>query len=154
MRFVINANFFQFWFCMTSCRFLTIFSDFHWFQFLFYMPYFILLWNRWQSTDDGISYVLYFQQGHRRETLNEVYWLMSFFESASLIEGQVLSNWLIGNNVEKTISSPSTVAVYLAIIGIIYISKGWSEVPLGSVKEYKTSFHTHIFGGNNNFSIC
>lgn len=97
---------------------------------------------------------MYFQQQYRRDTLNEVYWLMSFFESASLIEGQVLSNWLIGNNVEKSITSPSTAAVLLAIIGIIYITKGWSEVPRRtSVKEYKMSFHTHIFGGMSD-TLC
>lgn len=92
--------------------------------------------------------ILYIQQGHRRDTLNEVFWLMSFFESVSLIEGQVLSNWLIGNNIEKNISSPSIVAVILAMIGIICIAKGWLEVSQKATpKEYKMSLQIHIIRG-------
>ncbi|XP_062101848.1 uncharacterized protein LOC133808329 [Humulus lupulus] len=87
------------------------------------------------------------KQGHRRDTLNETFWLMSFFESASLIGSQILSNWLIDNNLEKNILSPSTVAVVVAMIGIICITEGWAEAPLtATFKEYKISFSTCIIG--------
>lgn len=87
------------------------------------------------------------KQGHRRDTLNDIFWLMSFFEAASIIQSQVLSNWLIGDNVEQNISSPHMATVFFAMLGIICISKIWAEVPQKTVfKEYKVSFQTHIFG--------
>ncbi|KAM6591271.1 hypothetical protein CsatA_013876 [Cannabis sativa] len=87
------------------------------------------------------------KQGHRRDALNETFWLMSFFESASLIGSQILSNWLIDNNVERNLRSPSTVAVVVAMMCIVYITKGWAEVPqTAAFKEYKISFSTYILG--------
>lgn len=75
---------------------------------------------------------------------------MSFFEAASIIQSQVLSNWLIGDNVEQNISSPHMATVFFAMLGIICISKIWAEVPQKTVfKEYKVSFQTHIFGGKS-----
>lgn len=74
---------------------------------------------------------------------------MVFFESGSLIGSQMLSNWLIGNNVEKNILSPSMAAVLIAIVGIIYIAKGWTEIPQTTTfNEYKMSCYAYIFGGN------
>ncbi|KAL5556837.1 hypothetical protein UlMin_039073 [Ulmus minor] len=87
------------------------------------------------------------KQGHRQDTLSDTFWLMSFFESASLIGSQVLSNWLVGNDVEKKLLSPSFAAIFFAIIGIICITKGWAEVPqTATFKEYKMSFYAYIFG--------
>ncbi|GMN34423.1 hypothetical protein TIFTF001_004665 [Ficus carica] len=93
------------------------------------------------------------KQGHRRDTLNDIFWLMSFYEAACLLQGQALSNWLIGDNVEKNISSPSMAAVFFAMLGIICIAKIWAEVPQKtSFKEYKMSFQTYIFGGTKHLS--
>lgn len=90
------------------------------------------------------------QEGYRRDTLNETFWLMSFFECASLIGSQVLSNWLLGNNVERDISSPSTAAFFFAMMAIVCIAKGWEEVPhKAAFKEYKMSFSTYILGGKS-----
>lgn len=73
---------------------------------------------------------------------------MSFFEAASLIGSQMLSNWLIGNNVEMNISSATMAALLLAVIGIIYIAKGWTEVPeTATLKEYKMTIYAYVFGG-------
>ncbi|KAK0605173.1 hypothetical protein LWI29_023726 [Acer saccharum] len=86
------------------------------------------------------------KQGHRQDTLSDTFWLMAFFESASLIGSQVLANWLVGSNVEKGIASPYTASVFLAIIGIIFITRGWTENSTLTFKEYRTSFKTCIFG--------
>ncbi|PON66719.1 Molybdate-anion transporter [Parasponia andersonii] len=108
--------------------------------------------NGYSSTHEDILCVFFiiifiFQQGHRQDTLNETFWLMSYFESASLIGSQVLSNWLIGNNVGKNISSPSMAAFFFAIIAIVCITKRWAEVPqTASFKEYRTSFSAYILG--------
>lgn len=85
--------------------------------------------------------------------LSETFWLMSFFESASLIGSQVLSNWLIGNNVDKNMASHSTAAIFLAIIALVCLLRGWTETPQKvALKEYRASFSKYVFGGKS--CIC
>ncbi|XVF17558.1 hypothetical protein REPUB_Repub10bG0133700 [Reevesia pubescens] len=87
------------------------------------------------------------KQGHRQDILNETFWLMTFFESASLIGSQVIGNWLVGSNLEKGISSPSTAAILLGIVGIICMSRYYDGTPLMmTFKDYKVSFYTYILG--------
>ncbi|CAL8164742.1 unnamed protein product [Prunus armeniaca] len=87
------------------------------------------------------------EQGHRQDMLSETFWLMSFFESASLIGSQVLSNWLIGNNVDKNMASHSTAAIFLATIAVVCLLRGWTETPQKvALKEYRASFSTYVFG--------
>lgn len=82
--------------------------------------------------------------------MNETFWLMSFFESISLIGSQMLANWLIGKNVEKNITSSFQAAVLFAVVGLICVSRGWTEIPRTTTfKEYKNSFCAHIFGGKS-----
>ncbi|CAK9144018.1 unnamed protein product [Ilex paraguariensis] len=81
--------------------------------------------------------------GYRQDTLNDVFWLMTFSESASFIGSQVLGNWLVGRHVVF----PSSAALFLAIISVIYITQAWKEAPrTAEWKDYKTSFYVHIFG--------
>ncbi|PWA65452.1 Major facilitator superfamily domain, general substrate transporter [Artemisia annua] len=62
--------------------------------------------------------------GHRLDSLNEMFWLMTFLESASLIGSQVLANWLISSNdIHKNMVSPSTATAILALLCIIYIAR-------------------------------
>ncbi|PWA72695.1 Major facilitator superfamily domain, general substrate transporter [Artemisia annua] len=62
--------------------------------------------------------------GHRLDSLNEMFWLMTFLESASLIGIQVLANWLISSNdIHKNMVSPSTATAILALLCIIYIAR-------------------------------
>lgn len=87
------------------------------------------------------------KQGHRQDTLNDIFWLMTFFESACLIGSQVVANWLIGGNVKRNISTPSTASILLAMLGIICISRGWSEAPKATgFKDYRMSLYNYIFG--------
>ncbi|KAL3620432.1 hypothetical protein CASFOL_035344 [Castilleja foliolosa] len=37
--------------------------------------------------------------GQRQDSLNDMFWLMTFFESASFIGGQMLANYLIDCNI-------------------------------------------------------
>ncbi|PWA73218.1 Major facilitator superfamily domain, general substrate transporter [Artemisia annua] len=62
--------------------------------------------------------------GHRLDSLNEMFWLMTFLESASLIGSQVLANWLISSNdIHKNMVSPSTATAILALLCIIYCTR-------------------------------
>ncbi|KAI7751775.1 hypothetical protein M8C21_012742 [Ambrosia artemisiifolia] len=83
--------------------------------------------------------------GHRLDSLNEMFWLMTFFESASLIGSQVLANWLVGNDFEKNMFSPSTVTALLAVVSMISIAREWRESPPATFKDYRLSLNTHIF---------
>ncbi|KAF5961067.1 hypothetical protein HYC85_002276 [Camellia sinensis] len=66
--------------------------------------------------------------GHRQDSLNDMFWIMAFTESASFMGSQVIANWLIPSNVETSVLSPSTAAVLLAILSIIFVTHGWKEV--------------------------
>uniref|UniRef100_A0A2P2QLS5 Molybdate-anion transporter-like n=1 Tax=Rhizophora mucronata TaxID=61149 RepID=A0A2P2QLS5_RHIMU len=84
------------------------------------------------------------KQGHRQDALNDMFWLMTFIESATLIGSQVLSNWLVGNNLENGIASSSTATIILAMIGFILVSEGWKGSPqTAAAKEHKVSY-AHI----------
>ncbi|KDO78992.1 hypothetical protein CISIN_1g013096mg [Citrus sinensis] len=86
------------------------------------------------------------KQGQRQDILSDTFWLMTFFESAALIGGQVLANWLVGIDVKKGVVPSSTASVFLSILGIICVSRGWTENPKMAFDDYRTSFFTYIFG--------
>lgn len=87
------------------------------------------------------------KEGHRKDTVSETFWLMTFFETASFIGSQVLANWLVGSDVETNIASLSFAAKFLAVVGICYICRGWTEnPPEATLKDYWMSFRAYIFG--------
>ncbi|KAL1316181.1 hypothetical protein HN51_068405 [Arachis hypogaea] len=86
------------------------------------------------------------KQGHRQDSLNDTFWLMTFFESAWLIASQMFANWLIGNSTDKNIA-PSSTIIILATICFTFVTRGWTETPgAGTFKEYSRSFYAYIFG--------
>ncbi|KAE8686040.1 prolyl 4-hydroxylase subunit alpha-1 [Hibiscus syriacus] len=85
--------------------------------------------------------------GHRQDVLNETFWLMIFFESASLIGSQAIGNWMVGGNLEKGIGSPSIAATLLAIVGIICMYRDHDGTPKTmTFKDYRMSFYAFILG--------
>ncbi|CAK9186284.1 unnamed protein product [Ilex paraguariensis] len=85
--------------------------------------------------------------GLRQDTLNDMFWLMTFAEATSFIGSQVLANWLVGSDAEKLMVFPSTAAMLLALFSIIYVTQRWKEYPrTATFKDYRTSFCTYIFG--------
>lgn len=84
--------------------------------------------------------------GQRQDTLNDMFWLMTFVESASFICSQFLGNWLIQGNRDKSILSPHNAAMVLAIICSLHAARGFKENPrTASFSDYWTSFQTRIF---------
>nr|XP_009780165.1 PREDICTED: molybdate-anion transporter-like isoform X2 [Nicotiana sylvestris] len=83
--------------------------------------------------------------GQRQDLMNDMFWLMTFAESASFIGSQVLGNWLIGGNGKRSMLSPSGAVVVLAFIALIHVSRRWKEDPKStSLKDYHSKFHTYI----------
>ncbi|XP_022977334.1 molybdate-anion transporter-like isoform X2 [Cucurbita maxima] len=86
------------------------------------------------------------KQGQRQDMLSDTFWLMTVFESVSLIGNQMLVNSLVGDNVKINMFSPSTVAVFLALICLTFVTKGWTEASQRiELEDYRTSFSAYIF---------
>ncbi|XP_073296302.1 uncharacterized protein [Primulina huaijiensis] len=84
--------------------------------------------------------------GQRQDSLNHMFWLMTFFESASFIGSQVLGNYLVDGDVNKNIKSMWKVSVVLVVVAIIYVTRGWKEAPKRTLfKDYTIVFHRHVF---------
>ncbi|CAI9763356.1 unnamed protein product [Fraxinus pennsylvanica] len=83
--------------------------------------------------------------GQRQDALNDMFWLMTFFESASFIGSQVLGNWLIDSNVNKNIASIGNAAIVITVIAITYVTRGWKEAPqAASFKDYRILFYKNV----------
>lgn len=88
------------------------------------------------------------QLGHRQDTLNDTFWLMTFTESVSFVGSQMMANWLVHRGMETSVISPSTAAVLLAILSIFFVTRVSKEVPQASTfKDYGRDFTACIFGG-------
>lgn len=85
------------------------------------------------------------KHGQRQDSLNDMFWLMTFVESASFIGSQVLGNYLVDGNVNKNITSIWNITVVLAVIALIYAARCWKENPQKSTfKDYQMSFCRHV----------
>ncbi|KAJ6740424.1 SAM (S-ADENOSYL METHIONINE) TRANSPORTER [Salix purpurea] len=85
-------------------------------------------------------------QGYRLRALTNTFWLMTFIESASLIGSQVLVNWLLASDVDTGIASSSTATIFIAIIGIFCVTKGWKQTPHSApVKDRRWMSYINIF---------
>ncbi|KAL9257226.1 hypothetical protein AKJ16_DCAP06385 [Drosera capensis] len=94
-----------------------------------------------------VAHCFRYNLSHRQEALTGTFWFMTFSESAALIGSQILANWLAGNDSEKNILSPSTVAVFLGMINMICIARGWTDPPTKvGLQDYKKSLVAIIFG--------
>lgn len=75
---------------------------------------------------------------------------MTLFESASAIGSQVLANWLVGDNMEKNISSTSTAAILLAMMSIVCFNGGLTgTAQTSAIRGYRASFYVYILGGKS-----
>ncbi|XP_021714421.1 molybdate-anion transporter-like [Chenopodium quinoa] len=87
------------------------------------------------------------KQGYRQDALNDTFWLMSFFESTSLILSQVLANWALGHGSMRGFISPSVITVLLASVNLVFTIRGWPESSArGKFKEHRAAFIVFFFG--------
>ncbi|KAK6125288.1 hypothetical protein DH2020_040977 [Rehmannia glutinosa] len=83
--------------------------------------------------------------GQRQDSLHDMFWLMTFFESASFISSQVIGNYLIDGNVNKNITSIWNEAVVLALVAVIFVTRRWKEnLQKAAFKDYCILFHKHV----------
>ncbi|XP_020573931.1 molybdate-anion transporter isoform X2 [Phalaenopsis equestris] len=85
------------------------------------------------------------KQGHKINLLSDTFWLMTLFESASLLGSQGLANLLI-KGLERGLLLPSALAALLAIISIHYLRKEWNgNYQNATIENYQKSFTVRIF---------
>ncbi|XP_042038936.1 molybdate-anion transporter-like [Salvia splendens] len=83
--------------------------------------------------------------GQRQEVLNDMFWMMTFLESASFIGSQALANYLIDDNVIRNIKSLWIGAGVLAVLAVGLVTRGWQEATQTTIlKDYRVSFHRHV----------
>ncbi|KAL1224446.1 hypothetical protein V5N11_014407 [Cardamine amara subsp. amara] len=85
------------------------------------------------------------KQSQRNDSLNETFWLMTFLESASLIGGQVITNWLVDGNVEHGIALSATASLLFSVVAIICIVQTAKE-PLKTLpfRDYSAAFYAYV----------
>lgn len=87
----------------------------------------------------------------RQESLNEMFWLMTFFESASFMGSQVIGNYLINCNVDKSTTSVWKESVVVALFAIIYVTRCWKGgLQASTFRDYRLHFHGYIVNGMRN----
>ncbi|CAH8346946.1 unnamed protein product [Eruca vesicaria subsp. sativa] len=85
------------------------------------------------------------KQSQRNDSLNETFWLMTFLESASLIGGQVLANWLSDGNVSIALSA--TASMFLSVVAIFCIVRTVKEpVKTLPLRDYSAAFYAYVLG--------
>lgn len=95
------------------------------------------------------------QLEQRQDSVNDMFWLMTFVESASYIGSQVVGNWLISGHEKTSLLAPSSAVVIMALISLACVSRGWRKDPKSIVlKDYQTKFHTYILGGMRLPFLC
>ncbi|KQJ94855.1 molybdate-anion transporter isoform X2 [Brachypodium distachyon] len=82
----------------------------------------------------------------KQDLLFDTFWLMTFFESVSLVGSQGITNLLLDND-DKGILLPYTFAALVSIIGILYIRKAPSSSTTqhaSVIGSYQKSFFAHV----------
>jgi hypothetical protein len=102
-----------------------------------------------QSYSTFSRFILNFQQGQKQDLLFDSFWLMTFFESISLVGSQGITN-LLRHDDDKGILLPYLFAALVSIIGILFIRKA----PITSTTQhasvigsYQKSFFAHVLRG-------
>ncbi|XP_020090206.1 molybdate-anion transporter isoform X2 [Ananas comosus] len=84
------------------------------------------------------------KHGHKQDLLNDTFWLMTFYESASLVGSQGVANILV-KDLHKKFSRLGAFAALFAIITILYIRKAWKgNQDVSIIGSYRKSFSAHV----------
>uniref|UniRef100_A0A453S1L5 Uncharacterized protein n=2 Tax=Aegilops tauschii subsp. strangulata TaxID=200361 RepID=A0A453S1L5_AEGTS len=89
------------------------------------------------------------KQGQNQDSLFDTFWLMTFFESISLVGSQGITNLLLDDD-NKGILLPYTFAALVSVIGILYIRKAPSISTAhhaSVIGSYQKSFFAHVLRG-------
>ncbi|XP_062192932.1 uncharacterized protein LOC133896359 [Phragmites australis] len=84
------------------------------------------------------------KQDQKQDLLFDTFWLMTFFESVSLVGSQGITNLLVNDN-DNGFLLPYAFAASLSIVGILYIRNASSSTQHASaIGSYQKSFFAHV----------
>jgi hypothetical protein len=102
---------------------------------------------RYCCLDLQLIAILIFQQDQKQDSLFDTFWLMTFFESISLIGSQGITNLLV-NDDSNGFLLPYAFAASLSIVGILYVRNASSTTQHASaIGSYQKSFFAHVLRG-------
>uniref|UniRef100_A0A0D9X3T2 Uncharacterized protein n=1 Tax=Leersia perrieri TaxID=77586 RepID=A0A0D9X3T2_9ORYZ len=86
------------------------------------------------------------KQGQKQDLLFDSFWLMTFFESMSLVGSQGITNLLV-NDDYKGFLLPYAFVALISIAGILYVRKNASSTThhASAIGSYQKSFFAHVF---------
>ncbi|XP_006659060.3 molybdate-anion transporter [Oryza brachyantha] len=86
------------------------------------------------------------KQGQKQDLLFDSFWLMTFFESMSLVGSQGITNLLVHDD-DKGFLLPYAFAALLSVVSILYIRKNASSTThhASVIGSYQKSFFAHVF---------
>lgn len=91
-------------------------------------------------------FILHFQQDQKQDLLFDTFWVMTFFESASHIGSQEITNVLVSDDGNRFL--PYAFAATLSVVGILYIRNTSSSTQHASaIGSYQKSFFAHVLRG-------
>jgi len=89
----------------------------------------------------------FFQKDQKQDLLFDTFWLMTFFESVSLIGSQEITNVMVSND-DSGFLLPYVFAATLSVVGILYIRNASSTTQHASaIGSYQKSFFAHVLRG-------
>jgi len=96
--------------------------------------------------------ILNFQQDQKQDLLFDTFWLMTFFESVSLVESQEITNVLVSDDDSRFLLLPYAFAATLSVVGILYIRNASSTCQsagqhASAIGSYQKSFFAHVLRG-------
>jgi len=92
--------------------------------------------------------ILTFQQDQKQDLLFDTFWLMTFFESVSLVGSQEITNVLVSDDDSRFLLLPYAFAATLSVVGILYIRNASSTSQHASaIGSYQKSFFAHVLRG-------
>ncbi|KAG2581164.1 molybdate-anion transporter-like [Panicum virgatum] len=84
------------------------------------------------------------KQDQKQDLLFDTFWLMTFFESVSLIGSQEITNVMVSND-DSGFLLPYAFAATLSVVGILYIRNASSTTQHASaIGSYQKSFFAHV----------
>ncbi|CAO2210341.1 unnamed protein product [Urochloa humidicola] len=84
------------------------------------------------------------KQDQKQDLLFDTFWVMTFFESVSLIGSQEITNVLVSND-DNGFLLPYAFAATLSVVGILYIRNAASTTQHASaIGSYQKSFFAHV----------
>ena len=154
VRFVVHGSTISFWLLPLQCSLSVLRRGLCWSmrRFVYFfetlMCYYCVVYVVWIIK----CLILNFQQDQKQDLLFDTFWLMTFFESVSLVGSQEITNVLVSDDDSRFLLLPYAFPATLSVVGILYIRNASSTCQSASqhasaIGSYQKSFFAHVLRG-------